>query len=1037
MNFDPDVSAIMRDKQVRGCVMGTKNVRLAPGPGVRRGWQGMWVGGGAGVWRVLAGGAVGVRRVFTRGALAVWVLCAVGAPALAADAVGVSEDQQSNSPPLTAQASAAQGGPVLEEVVVTGVRRSLTDAATAKRTATNFSDSIFAEDVAKFSDNDVAEALNRAPGVLLTRDVNGNGIDISIRGLGPSFTKILLNGSQVNVASDGPIGVGQSDREVDLDLFPIELFTKLTIEKTPLADTLEGGIAGTVNMVNARPFDNPGAHLAGTFSEGYSAASQGENPRGAIIASNTWGPFGALVGVAASTSPLRVDGFESIGWTTANLSAAQCNVASCNTDGGKGFTVPATVPSTAGNGLVTGAPVDAAFLAAHNPNVSLAQLGSALLPRLGRDEFFDGSQARQSVLVALEYRPSEKLHFNLDMLYGHRKDVFQQLDMDWAVRNSNGMIPLNVNVDSNNVVTSGTFANSQFFVESANLRNGLDFYNVNPSVEYDFSDRIKLEGQVNDNRSTLFRQEPTYDFNSPLGITVNYSDHGGVVPTISPSADLNNPGLGWSWYRENLQNVARKTIDRGTHWDLTLGDPSANLKIGFAYDGAYRSITAFDGSSWYSNCVINGGTSTTVNGQVFPCVPNSMVPNSAIGGYLSAGPASNFYHLGSGNLGYTQFVQPNVQALEAATNYGFYNANAPFSATSATAAPSGTIDEKNTGGYVEFNGKGQFWDHDVNYNAGIRYVKTSQIVGQQVMLNNVFVPTTISHPYDAFLPSFNAATALVDNLIFRIAGSRTMTRPNPDQLLPGVTFSDPAAQVASAGNANLQPYFSDNADFGLEWYTGGPGYVSANYFYKAITGFTENKQVTEPFSALGIPLSSLNATQLGTGIGLNTPITVTQPVNIDNAYIKGEELIWVQPIDFPLRGFGVTSNYTHITSTSFSQGEALGVLPGIPKYTYNVGGWYENHNISLHVTYVYSASFVSAPSPQNNVNVPLIQDARGQLDFSGSYSLPTWWGVDSQVTFGATNLTNQPIRTVFGYENAPYQVFYPGAAYYLGLRAKF
>jgi len=972
----------------------------------------------------------------TAGAVAAGSLCPV---AWAAAADGPAEGPQS----VTAPAGQSDNTPgnsqldSLQEVIVTGVRRSLQDAASAKRTSVNFSDSIFAEDIGKFSDNDVAEALNRAPGVLLTRDVNGNGIDISIRGLGSSFTKILLNGTQVNVASDGPIGVGQSNREVDLDLFPIELFTKLTIQKTPLADTLEGGIAGTVNMVNARPFDNPGAHLAGTFSEGYATATQGVNPRGAIIASDTWGNFGALLGVAASTSPLRVDGFETIGWTTANLSAAQCNVASCNTDGGKGFSIPSTVPATAGNGLVTGTPINAAFLQAHNPNVSLTQLGSGLLPRLGRDEFIDGTQARQSVLVALEYRPSDRLHFNLDMMYGHRKDTYQQLDMDWYVRNSNFMVPLNVTVDPNNVITSGTFANSQFFMESANFRNGLDFYNLNPSFQIEFTDKIKLEGQVNYNRSTLLRQEPSYDFLSPQGITVNYTNKGGAVPTISPSANLNDPNLGWTWYRENLQNVARKTLDRGTHWDLTMGDPTANIKIGFAYDGAYRSITAYDGSSWYSNCVINGGTSTVVNGVTYPCAPNSYLPASAISSYLFKGPASNFYHLGSGNPGYTRFVQPNVTALEAATQYGYYNANAPFAATSATAAPSGTINEGNTGGYVEFNGRGQFWDHDVDYNAGIRYVKTTQVVGQQVLLNNVYIPTTISHPYDAFLPSFNAATTLVDNLIFRIAGSRTMTRPNPDQLLPGVTFSDPAAQVASAGNGNLQPYYSDNADFGLEWYTGGPGYVSANYFYKALTGFTENKQVTEPFSALGIPLSALTTTQLATGIGLNTPITVTQPVNIDTAYIKGEELIWVQPIDWPLKGFGVTSNYTHISSTSFSQGTALGALPGIPRYTYNLGGYYENHNISLHLTYVYSASFVTSQAPQNNVNVPLVADARGQLDFSGDYTLPNWWGMDAQVTFGATNITNQPLRTAFGYENATYQVFYPGASYYLGLRAKF
>ena len=977
---------------------------------------------------------------FVRWALATASVVAVGSLApvtWAAAADASAEGPQSVAAPATGQADATPSNSQLEEIVVTGVRRSLEDAASAKRTSVNFSDSIFAEDIGKFSDNDVAEALNRAPGVLLQRDVNGNGIDISIRGLGPSFTKILLNGTQVNVASDGPIGVGQSDREVDLDLFPIELFTKLTIQKTPLADTLEGGIAGTVNMVNARPFDNPGAHVAGTFSEGYATATQGVNPRGAIIASDTWGDFGALVGVAASTSPLRVDGFESIGWTTANLSLAQCGAASCNTDGGKGFSVPSTVPATAGNGLVAGAPIDAAFLQAHNPNVSLTQLGSGLLPRLGRDEFIDGSQARQSVLVALEYRPSDRLHVNLDMMYGHRKDTYQQLDMDWYVRNSNFMVPLNVTVDSNNVITSGTFANSQFFMESANFRNGLDFYNINPSFEFDFTDKIKLEGQVNYNRSALFRQEPSYDFLSPQGISVDYTNKGGAVPTISPSANLNDPNLGWTWYRLNLQNVRRETLDRGTHWDLTMGDATANIKVGVAYDGAYRSIEAFDGSSWYNNCVINGGTSTVVNGVTYPCAPNSYLPAASIGNYLSKGPASNFYHLGSGNLGYTQFVQPNVAALEAATQYGYYNANAPFAATSATAAPSGTINEGNTGAYVEFNGRGQFLDHDVDYNAGIRYVRTTQVVGQQLLVNNIFVPTSISHPYDAFLPSFNAATTLVDNVIFRIAGSRTMTRPNPDQLLPGVTFSDPAAQVASAGNGNLQPYYSDNADFGLEWYTGGPGYVSANYFYKALTGFTENRQSTEPFSALGIPLSALTATQLATGIGLNTPINVTQPVNIDTAYIKGEELIWVQPIDFPLKGFGLTSNYTHIASTSFSQGTALGALPGIPKYTYNLGGYYENHNISLHITYVYSAAFVSAQAPQNNVNVPLIFDARGQLDFSGDYTLPSWGGMDAQVTFGATNITNQPLRTAFGYENATYQVFYPGASYYLGLRAKF
>ena len=115
------------------------------------------------------------------GAVAAGSLCPA---AWAADAGAATENTQSvNAPETATQESTSE-----EEIVITGVRRSLEDAATTKRTSVNFSDSIFAEDIGKFSDNDIAEALNRAPGVLLTRDINGNGIDISIRGLGPSFT---------------------------------------------------------------------------------------------------------------------------------------------------------------------------------------------------------------------------------------------------------------------------------------------------------------------------------------------------------------------------------------------------------------------------------------------------------------------------------------------------------------------------------------------------------------------------------------------------------------------------------------------------------------------------------------------------------------------------------------------------------------------------------------------------------------------------------------------------------------------------------
>jgi TonB-dependent receptor len=937
-----------------------------------------------------------------------------------------------------AAAAPAAGSTAVEEVVVTGVRHSLTEAADAKKAATNFTDSIYAEDIGKFPDLNIAESLQRIPGVNLTRDIDGSGVQISVRGLGPSFTKILLNGSQIAVASDGGTDAGNSNREVDLDMFPTELFTKLTVSKTPVAEQLEGGVSGTVNMVNARPFDTPGRHFTYVVQAGYGDSAQKWSPRGAFIASDTWGNWGALFGFAGNKTYYRTDGFESIGWTTPNLSAAQCgNLPSCNAIGGKGFSFPATVPATAGNGLTPGQTIDAAFLTAHNPGLTMLQLGSALMPRLGRNSYSAGDKEHLSAVLSLEYRPSDRLHAALDVLWGRSDRSFNRLDMDWSLRNSNFMVPLGVTVDSNNVVTGGTFANAQFFLEARPYHETVDFYNFNPSVTYEVADNLRLDGQVNWNRSWFRREAPSFLFNSPF-TTVTYKNNGGDIPTISPALNLGDPNAGWTWNRVNIQNVKRVTSNKGAHGDLTWGDDKTNLRAGLAYDDTFRAITAFDGSSAYQNCIING-TSSTVNGQAVTCNPSNQVPTSAIPTYLNTGP-SDFFHVGNGNPGYTHFIGLNYGAIQAASNYAKYNALAVFSTSSAQATPSGDIEEKNTGGYVEANGATEFLGRDITFNAGVRFVSTKQTVTQTVIINSAPVIDTLEHDYSAYLPSFNIAAKVMDNVLVRLAGSRTMTRPNPNVLLPGVTFSDPSAQVANQGNPDLQPYFSDNADIGLEWYTGGPGYVSLNLFHKTVTGFTVNQQISEPFSALGIPLSALSPTQQATGITNSTIIAVNTQVNLGTSYIDGFEGIWVQPLDRFVQGLGFTANYTRLQTQApqATNSSATGPLPGVPKFTYNLGAYYENYGVSVHLTWVYNDKSIAANGPQNNVNLPLVSDARGQLDFSASYNLPNWWGQQQmQLTFNATNLTNEPIRTVFGYENAAYTVYYPGRQFLFGLRGKF
>jgi TonB-dependent receptor len=241
------------------------------------------------------------------------------------------------APSLAAAQPVAANG--VESVTVTGYAASLEKATDAKRNSVGFSDTIFAEDLGKFPDTNIAESFNRIPGVTISREVDGSGVNVSIRGLGTNFTKVLLNGAQVLTSSTGPTNASDANREVDLNIFPTELFTQLTVDKSPRPDTLEGGAAGSVNMRSARPFDHEGFHV--TYSVGASDLSQqgAFGPRGSLLVSDTEGPFGVLVGLAGQSTRFFSTGFESVGWTNPNLSAAQCGAASgCNVTGGGNWT---------------------------------------------------------------------------------------------------------------------------------------------------------------------------------------------------------------------------------------------------------------------------------------------------------------------------------------------------------------------------------------------------------------------------------------------------------------------------------------------------------------------------------------------------------------------------------------------------------------------------------------------------------------------------------------------------------------------------
>ncbi|UAK26133.1 TonB-dependent receptor [Sphingomonas nostoxanthinifaciens] len=951
-------------------------------------------------------------------------------------ASGVSSNDPAASP-AGAPVAAPIDARAVQDIVVTGIRRSLASATNAKKASVSFGDSIFAEDIGKLPATNLAETLNRIPGVNINRDIDGEGLQVSIRGLGPSFTKVLLNGTNIAVASDGGTNGGSANREVDLDLFPSELFTRLDVSKTPVASTLEGGIAGVVNLRNARPFDRPGTHVnVIAQADGHDSNSKW-GPRGAVIASTTFGDtFGILAGFSGYKQKERIDGFETVGWTDGNLACGTgCNNTAFD---GNGFSYASTVPNNTGHGLTPGTPLNLAATS----GLSLQQLSLAKIPRLGRDSITIGDRSRISALLSVEWRPSDTLHFAVDGLYDVSKRDYNRFNMNWQVRNSGpgtgptatgGMVPFNIVTDANNIVTSGTFANSSFFLENDIFNQKTKFWNINPNAEWTPTSKIKVQAQLNYGHSTFFREQPQFDFQTTpqSGVEVAYTNNGGDVPTITPNVNLNDPNLGWKWYRVNVQNISRETTTKGAHLDTTFGDDHANIKAGFAYDDAKRIIKAYDNSTAFQTAVC-GATCDGTTGSV---------PNSQLAQYLMPTTVSDFGHLSGSNFGYSKYIMDNIAALEKATNYAYYSANAPETKGAVTGGSVGNIREKTWAAYVEANAVAKILDRDMHFNFGVRYFHTDQTVASPVQVASGFIQTTINASYDDWLPTVNVSYDVSSKLKLRAAASKTMTRADAGLLLPGTTFSDPSAQVASAGNPNLKPYTSNNIDVGGEYYTGGIGYIGLDLFRKDIDGYTVNTTQNVTFGSLGIPYSALVTTQqaaltnraANTGVSIdNLPVQLTLPINNGKLLIKGIEATWVQPLDFLIKGIGLRTNATYLHQSS-----STGLIaPGVSPWSYNLQGFYEAHGISLSVNYVWTDKSIAINGPQNGINVPLRNDARGQLDLSAGYQLP-FMNKAFRLTFDMLNITNSPIRTTFGYDNAPYSVYYPGREYLFGIRASF
>ena len=299
-------------------------------------------------------------------------------------ALGGAEAQIATAPVSLADQS-ADGS---TDIVVTGYRESVAKAQQLKKAATGSQDVILAQDIAAFPDQNLAEALQRIPGVAITRD-SGEGRQISLRGLGADFTRTQLNGMEVltNTSSglDSRSSVSRS-RSFDYSIFASELFNKVVVEKSYAAEQDEGGIGGTVGLHTAKPFDFKGLTVVASAKGQSNQYTKTVTPRLVGLISDRWGDFGFLASVAYSTADTVEFGYRNWNWSQLNFGAA--NVGPSVSAADRAVLVGATGANRAWN--------------------SRAQTYAT----------FFNKRERLGLTTALQYHPDDRTDLTLDVLYG-------------------------------------------------------------------------------------------------------------------------------------------------------------------------------------------------------------------------------------------------------------------------------------------------------------------------------------------------------------------------------------------------------------------------------------------------------------------------------------------------------------------------------------------------------------------------------------------------------------------------------------------
>ena len=937
----------------------------------------------------------------------------------------------------------------LETVTVTGIRASLASALNAKRQDKGIVDVIKAEDMGKFPDTNLAESLQRIPGVVIDRDA-GEGRNITVRGLGADFTRVRINGIEALATTGGTDSSGGANRSrgFDFNVFASELFNSLTVRKSNQADVDEGSLGATVDLQAARPFDLKGFVASVSLKGRYNDLIGKTDPRAAFLVSTTNADktFGVLLSGALSKRRLYEEGFSTVRWDNGASSGGWCAPTGV-TANPSNSTATTCGPAAQGVPRLTGT---TDTIAAYN-TASSASNFHPRLPRYGR---LTHDQDRLGLTGSIQWRPADTTLVSLDLMYSKLKATRQEDFLEaisFSRTAAQGGKPQTSVVeaiyDANGAMTYGKFNGVDVRAESRFDQLSTTFTQPSLTVEHEFSDHFRAQlklGRAESKFRNPMQTTTTLDALNVNGYAIDFrgNDRLPVISYPFDAAATNGP----------LQIVGVPVATSGTQPTTVTNTTTSEIRIrpqgaNNVNDVAQLDLTyevneglSFKGGVQHKKYSFETYEFRRINQNDTIFAPASM-----------AGLTTTLTGFGKGlslPAGVpTSWVIPNLQAIVAA--YDIYcnclksgPAGGPgdFTLSSTTngnaRGNNRSVQETDQGGYLMAEFSQRPFGIKVNGNVGLRYVTTEQVATGYQSAGGGTEVTTVNK-YSDTLPALNLAATVAPDVILRFAAAKAMARPQLGNLNPGGSISTTGTLSITSGNPYLKPFRAKTFDFSAEWYHDRNGFLGVGLFQKNIDTYIQSLRTNVAYKDTGLPQSLLPSNFTGDEV-----FQLTTPINTPGGKLKGFEVNFQQPFNFlPAWGknFGVLLNYTKVTSkitylvSPTSNSVIVDDLINMSPTSTNGTLYYDDGKFSARVSMSKRSGFLTRVPGQNNNDVEG-KNGSTNVDLSISYKLTP----QLDLTFEGVNLTNEANdQFISRARNSSVVYHVTGREYLIGARYKF